>query len=82
MSHVTQLCDSRDGFKSKLLIDNRNIEIVDYEYINEKNVPESSSPLILCQKKYCFYLKLMFLTPGKLLAFKLAFSRLSLRNVN
>ena len=37
VTHVTQFCDSRDGFKLKCIIDNRNIEKVDYEYINEKN---------------------------------------------
>ena len=79
---MTQVCDSRDGFKLKHVIDHRNIGIVDYEYINESNIQKSSSPLILCQKKYRFYLKLMFLTPGKLLPFKLAFSRLSLSDGN
>ena len=27
---MTQFCDSRDGFKLKHVIGNRNIEIVDY----------------------------------------------------
>ena len=35
---MTQFCDSRDGFKLKHVIDDTNIEIADYEYINEKNV--------------------------------------------
>ena len=48
---MTQVCDSRDGFKLKHVIDHRNIGIVDYEYINENNIQKSSSPLILCQKK-------------------------------
>ena len=38
MTHVTQFCDSRDKLKLKHAIYDRNIEIVDYEYKNEKNV--------------------------------------------
>ena len=38
VNHVTQLCDSHDRFKLNHVIDDRNIEIVDYEYRNEKNV--------------------------------------------
>ena len=35
---LKEFCDSRDGFKLKHVTDDRNIEIVDYEYKNEKNV--------------------------------------------
>ena len=79
MTQLTQFCDSRDGFKLKYAIENRNIGIVDYEYINEKKcLIKFKSFDSLSKKKYCLYLKLMFLTPGKLLAFKLAFSGPSL----
>ena len=82
MTHVTQFCDSCEYFKLKHVIDNRNIEIVDYEYIKWKIGPIKFKSSDSLSKKYCFYLKLMFLTAGKLLAFKLAFSRLSLWDLN